>query len=166
MHARMRRQSRKQVETRDAQEVELDCMTLDLCSARSNDSHYVQYPALITINDRMRSRQWLPHAIEEEVSSPSSSDDSAKVLPVFQETCTRPTDDLVLKVRQQLTQDAKFRLERLGGLNVSRAVPTFVYRVFLDNKENQYSENATEGSEAMYRFPPLLHNSRVNLAHW
>ncbi|CAI5731093.1 unnamed protein product [Peronospora destructor] len=170
MHAKMRRQSLKRVETRPAQEMEADCMTLDLSSARlSKDSHYVHDPTVGKVHDirtRLRSRQWVPHAIEEEFSSPSSSDDSERVFPVLKHYYTRPTDDLVLKLRQELTQDAKFRLERLGGFDVSRAVPTFVYRVFLDNEENQYSGNATDGSEAIHRLPPLLHNSRVNLAYW
>ncbi|OWY95959.1 hypothetical protein PHMEG_00033896 [Phytophthora megakarya] len=78
-------------------------------------------------------------------------------------TTTQPDNDLVLKVRQLLTGDAKFRLERLGGLDVARAVPTFEYRVFMVAGDHSYSGDATERSSGVYRFPRLLHNSRVNL---
>ncbi|EEY60205.1 uncharacterized protein PITG_12532 [Phytophthora infestans T30-4] len=115
MHMRMRRQSLKQAEIRETQEVEVDCVTLDLGSARSRDSRR-----------------------------------------------SGPDDDLVLKVRQPLTQDASFRLEKLGGLNMALAVPVFVYRVFLADRQ-QYSGDATEGSAGVYRVPRLLHNSRMKL---
>eukprot|EP00644_Phytophthora_capsici_P012212 jgi/Phyca11/550668/estExt2_Genewise1Plus.C_PHYCAscaffold_380134 len=118
MHVRMRRQSLKQAETRKASNVEADCATLDLGSARSSDC-------------RMCS--------------------------------DRPDNDLVLKVRQPLTQDAQFRLEKLGGLDISLAVPAFVYRVFLAG-EHQYSGDATEGSTGVYRLPRLLYNCRMNIA--
>ncbi|KAG7384492.1 hypothetical protein PHYPSEUDO_002544 [Phytophthora pseudosyringae] len=154
MHARMRRQSLKQ---REAIEVDADCETLDLGSARSNDS----YQAVEKVN-AVRATQWVPHSIEEELSSPSSSEGSGKVSPAIEMDSDRPDNDLVLKVRQPLPRDATFRLERLGGLDLSLAVPAFVYRVFLAG-EHQYSGDATECTAGDYRLPRLLHNSRVNL---
>ncbi|KAG6961511.1 hypothetical protein JG688_00009043 [Phytophthora aleatoria] len=159
MHMRMRRQSVKHAEIREAQEVEADCVTLDLDSARSRESYDQQ--AVGKAND-VRDAQWVPHSIEEELSSPSSSEGSRKDSPPKGMDSARPDNDLVLKVRQPLTQDAKFRLEKLGRLDMSLAVPAFVYRVFLAG-EHQYSGDATEGSTGVYRVPRLLHNSRVNL---
>ncbi|KAG3012217.1 hypothetical protein PC119_g12930 [Phytophthora cactorum] len=128
MHMRMRRQSVKHAEIREAQEVEADCVTLDLDSARSRESYDQQ--AVGKAND-VRDAQWVPHSIEEELSSPSSSEGSRKDSPPKGMDSARPDNDLVLKVRQPLTQDAKFRLEKLGRLDMSLAVPAFVYRVFL-----------------------------------
>ncbi|KAF4041624.1 hypothetical protein GN244_ATG06137 [Phytophthora infestans] len=162
MHMRMRRQSLKQAEIRETQEVEVDCVTLDLGSARSRDSCPVHDQQAVCKANDVRQAQWVPHSIEEELSSPSSSQESRKVAPPAGMDSARPDDDLVLKVRQPLTQDASFRLEKLGGLNMALAVPVFVYRVFLADRQ-QYSGDATEGSAGVYRVPRLLHNSRMKL---
>ncbi|ETL98420.1 hypothetical protein L917_04508 [Phytophthora nicotianae] len=159
MHMRMRRQSLKHAEIREVQEVEADCVTLDLGSARSRDSCLAPEQQTKDKTNDVRLAQWVPHSIEEELSSPTSSDGSGNVIGM---DSARPDEDLVLKVRQPLTQDAKFRLGRLGGLDMSRAVPAFVYRVFLAG-EHQYSGDATEGSTGVYRVPRLLHNSKANL---
>ncbi|KAE9328210.1 hypothetical protein PF008_g16228 [Phytophthora fragariae] len=160
MHARMRRQSLKHVELRQPEALDADCVTLDLGSARSRDTSLEQREraARKVINDD-KSPQWVPHSIEELGSSSSSSTDTYNIFSPGRED---EGDELVLKVRQPLTQDACFRLEKLGGLDMTLAVPTFEYRVFL-GEEKDFSEDATEGSRGVYRLPRLLHNSRVNL---
>ncbi|KAL3662734.1 hypothetical protein V7S43_012137 [Phytophthora oleae] len=162
MHVRMRRQSLKQAETRKASNVEADCATLDLGSARSSVCSQVEEQQTLGKANETRSTRWVPYLIEEELSSPSSSEGGGKVAPAIGMCSDRPDNDLVLKVRQPLTQDAQFRLEKLGGLDVSFAVPAFAYRVFLAG-EHQHSGDATEGSTGVYRLPRLLHNCRVNI---
>ncbi|KAL4102179.1 hypothetical protein PRIC1_005927 [Phytophthora ramorum] len=159
MHARMRRQSLKHAEIRAAEDVETDCVTIDLGSARSRESCRLpeQQPDKSKVKD-VRGTQWVPHSIEEEFSS--SSSESESVAPMKH---NKLENDLVLRVLQPLSQDATFRLERLGDLDLQLAVPTFVYRVFLSEDDNQYSGDATEGSAGIHRLPRLLHNSRVNL---
>ncbi|GMF11252.1 unnamed protein product [Phytophthora lilii] len=159
MHARMRRQSLKQTEIREAREVEADCVTLDLGSACSRDSWLVQEQPSDPFAGE---KHWVPHSIEELRSSSSSEGCGGNFSPGKMDD-SRLEDELVLKVLQPLTQDAKFRLEGLGGLDLAVAVPAFVYRVFLADEENGYSGDATEGSPGVYRIPRLLHNSRVNL---
>ncbi|KAG6610581.1 uncharacterized protein IUM83_06701 [Phytophthora cinnamomi] len=165
MHARMRRQSLKQAELRPPEApLEADCVTLDLGSARSRDTSLGQgREARKVVKGDDRSGQWVPHSIEELGSSsssfPSSSEDSDNI---FSPERDDDGDDLVLKVPQPLTQDAWFRLEKLGGLDMTLAVPAFVYRVFL-GAEKDCSGDATEGTRGVYRIPRLLHNSRVNL---
>jgi hypothetical protein len=109
MHARMRRQSLKHAKTREAQSVEADCVTLDLGSARSTVSSH-------PLGKVGQSEQWVPHSIEEELSSSGSESESFS--PLLRDD-GRPDDDLVLRVPQPLTLEAKFRLETLGGLDMA-----------------------------------------------
>ncbi|EGZ11907.1 hypothetical protein PHYSODRAFT_517859 [Phytophthora sojae] len=111
---------------------------------------------------RMR-RQSLKHA---ELRRPEALEADCVTLDLgsarSRDTREEEGNELVLKVRQPLSQDAWFRLEKLGGLDMTLAVPAFVYRVFL-GEEKDFSGDATEGSRGVYRLPRLLHNSRANL---
>ncbi|CAH0479023.1 unnamed protein product [Peronospora belbahrii] len=170
MRARMRRQSlEKKVEIKHVHEVETDCMTLDLDSVRSIgtchahgrlDDKDMHTRTLV----QQQSREWRPDSTQEDSANSLSSDEGGKILPIptTNKHKSRSRNDLVLKMLEPLTQEATFRLERLGGFDLSRTVPSFAYRVFRDDETNNYSTNATEGSTGVYRLPRLLHNSRVN----
>lgn len=165
MHARMRRQSLKHAELRRPEALEADCVTLDLGSARSRDTSLGQERAarrVVNRDDKAGQCQWVPHSIEELEASSSSSSSSDDRGNIFSPGGEEEGNELVLKVRQPLSQDAWFRLEKLGGLDMTLAVPAFVYRVFL-GEEKDFSGDATEGSRGVYRLPRLLHNSRANL---
>lgn len=154
MHLRIRRQSLKTAEIRHAQDVEAVCATLDLCRARFIKNRHRQAKGTI---------QWVPQSIEKGMKSPLSSKERTQVAPAERVDAFDPGNDPILKVRQPLTENAHYRLNHLGGLDMSRAVPAFVYRNTLVSV-HQYSEVATEKSAGIYRVPRLLHNSRVNLA--
>ncbi|CEG36897.1 uncharacterized protein PHALS_04148 [Plasmopara halstedii] len=156
MHARMRRQSLKKAEVREAYDVDAECMTLDLSGVKSADNFQQGV-------GKDRVVQWVQHPIEKAIESPSLFKKNSECLSAGHADALRRDSNLVLKVFQPLTEDAQFRLRRLGGLDVSQAIPSFVYQD-LRMKERQYSRVATERSAGVYRIPRLLHNSRVNLA--
>ncbi|KAI9914291.1 hypothetical protein PsorP6_007336 [Peronosclerospora sorghi] len=147
MRVRIRRQSLKQVV--DDHKAHADCLTFDLESATSGDSQ--------------TSGNGVPHSFQVERLSSPCSESSHTVFPAINNRPTQQETAFVLKIHQPLTDAARFRLETLGQLDVARAVPTFVYRVFQAQRESACSRHATERSAGLYRLPRLRHNCRVNI---
>ncbi|TDH71856.1 hypothetical protein CCR75_009063 [Bremia lactucae] len=156
MHATMRRQSLKKASSRLVQEIEVDCLTLDLGRARIREKTSRMSRQLVMQKAYYaRATQWVPQVTEQEQLS--------SLYTEKREKSERPVQDVVRKIRLTLSPNAQYRLGHLGELDLALAVPAFMYQGLLAEKP-RCSGAATEGSRGVYRILRLLHNSRVNVA--
>ncbi|CAI5730715.1 unnamed protein product [Hyaloperonospora brassicae] len=155
----MRRQQRKHEEKRGAPEVEANlCRTLDLQNVRLNDRPCGVGGFMPNKRNETTSKSEIPYLDTPEISSSASSgaecEECSDLLDKWKSTSEM---DRVLRVLQPLSFSAQYRLHRLGGLDLAKAVPSFVYRVFRAEKKRQYSGDATAGSAGgNYQRPRVL----------